>query len=435
MEKKTWIDLTDMLTWRGHFTGIQRVVYEIAREYSDEANFFYYDDYTNRFFRSNFEQLIEKHQYTGSERQFVSKKTRLLNLTRKYIPNKVIARLPETTKRRIKKVGSIGIESTAATKRAVIAGVKKTLPKSSMSQEEVFFTKEDTVLILGAGWHKHGLMDKLLREKTANKFELVHLAYDLIPVYFPHFFGPGLYEHYTKYLFEAISLSDQLVAISESTKRDVKKFCEQTGLKMPKTSVIRLGEDFEKKMNVNHEKPLVKGDFILCVGTVEVRKNHNLLYQAYRMKLDTGEKMPKLVIVGRPGWLVNNLLYELKNDPVVQDHIVILSAVSDAQLQDLYTNCLFTVYPSFYEGWGLPIAESLAYGKVCLSSNSSSMVEIAGDSIDYFSPYDTVGAANIIQDYFLHPGKLSEKEKQIKQQYKPTSWKQTTTEFRKKTGV
>jgi glycosyltransferase involved in cell wall biosynthesis len=98
--------------------------------------------------------------------------------------------------------------------------------------------------------------------------------------------------------------------------------------------------------------------------------------------------------------------------------------MSDAQLDWLYTHCMFTVYPSVYEGWGLPVAESLAYGKLCISSNTSSMPEIAGDLIEYFSPYDPAACLALLEKY-LDPEVRQHKEAEIKKNYAPRSWDAT----------
>ena len=101
--------------------------------------------------------------------------------------------------------------------------------------------------------------------------------------------------------------------------------------------------------------------------------------------------------------------------------------VPDAELAAFYAHADFTVYPSRYEGWGLPVAESLANGKMCIASDASSIPEIAGDLIDYFSPYDAQACLDRIVEYLV-PKTLAEKEAQIRQQYKSTSWDDTFTQ-------
>ncbi|NND88404.1 MAG: glycosyltransferase family 4 protein, partial [Flavobacteriaceae bacterium] len=182
------------------------------------------------------------------------------------------------------------------------------------------------------------------------------------------------------------------------------------------------GEDFVK---INSEKPqghdLEKDSFIFCVGTLEIRKNHQLLYNAYKLAVQKNIDLPKIVIVGKKGWLAESTIHTLELDPEVSDKVIMLNRCSDKEMAWLYENCLFTVYPSYYEGWGLPIAESLRYGKMCLSSNTSSMPEVAGDLIDYFSPFDSGELLDKIVRY-LDEKELDSKSKNIKKKYKTTSW-------------
>ena len=268
-------------------------------------------------------------------------------------------------------------------------------------------------------------VDELRKQKLEAKFKLAHLIYDMIPIFLPHVFGKPLPKNYTEYMFEAISLSDQLMAISESTKKDIKRFCDEELLSYPNTSVIKLGGSFSGEQSEDDQfSELASSDFVLCVGTIEIRKNHILLYTAYKEGLRRGFQMPKLVIVGGIGWYTGDVLYEFQNDPEMKDRVIIKNNTTDKELDWLYKNCKFTIYPSVYEGWGLPMAESLAYGKMCLASDSSSMKEIASDLIEYFSPYDSAALLELIIKY-LDQETLSKKEDEIRKYYKSNTWDQT----------
>lgn len=437
MSNTTWIDLTDLLSWRGHFTGIQRVVYMIAKEYSGDPTkcFFYYDEQSKLFRQIDFSLLEVQFTDPTPVSQPVdttnSKKQQVNLLFKRYIPAVILRSIPPG----IKLKGIALAKKALHLSRRIKQSANEVITKSSNYQESIdsiYFKSEDTVCILGAGWHKDGMITALTQQKIESGFKLVHIIYDLIPVYFPQLFGPGLYEHYTRYLFDAIAISDHLVAISESTKRDAQRFCKETGLHEPPIDVIRLGEDFEVIQKAERPNGLdTLQQYILCVGTIEVRKNHQLLYQAYRQAhLEGIKNLPKIVVVGRHGWLVQDLLYLVKNDPVVKADFIFLESASDAELKWLYQHCLFTIYPSVYEGWGLPIAESLAYGKLCLTSNTSSMTEIAGNLVDYFSPYDSLGCLDLIKRYSTDEDLLNLKEQAIKQQYKQTFWYDTFLQFK-----
>jgi glycosyltransferase involved in cell wall biosynthesis len=94
-----------------------------------------------------------------------------------------------------------------------------------------------------------------------------------------------------------------------------------------------------------------------------------------------------------------------------------------------YRNAMFTVFPSLAEGWGLPVAESMCYGKVCIASNVDSIPEIAGDLIPYFDPRDPDQIYKLVKQYITDSGLRSRAEKRIRSHYRPHSWDTTAEEL------
>jgi len=115
-------------------------------------------------------------------------------------------------------------------------------------------------------------------------------------------------------------------------------------------------------------------------------------------------------------------LNDLRRDPRIQGYVKILNHISDADLIRFYQNAYFTVYPSLYEGWGLPVAESLAMGKFCLASDATSLPEVGGDFLEYIDPWDVPKWANRLKWYFDHPEEVAKKSSIIIEKYKPTPW-------------
>ena len=128
--------------------------------------------------------------------------------------------------------------------------------------------------------------------------------------------------------------------------------------------------------------------YVLYVSTLDVRKNHRLLFQVWKRLIAKhgADAVPDLVCVGRKGALTDDFLSELENARHLGGRIVVEHDVDDAGLARLYAGCLFTVFPSIAEGWGIPVTESLAHGKYCVASNASSLPEVGGDLIDYHDP-------------------------------------------------
>ena len=135
--------------------------------------------------------------------------------------------------------------------------------------------------------------------------------------------------------------------------------------------------------------------FALTVGTVEIRKNHaRLLHLWESMARERGEGWPKLIIAGKRGWQADEALRALRRADNQSPYLWI-EAPTDEELVWLYSRASFTVFPSLAEGWGMPIGESLWFGKPCVASNTTSMPEVGGDLCCYGDPHD-IGS-------FAHP--------------------------------
>lgn len=434
---KKWIDLTDLAAWSGYLTGIQRLVYQMTLGYANDPDvkYFVFDDTQNKFFETDFEPI--RHQIEASFEDLqegaakASPASKFSKAEIKQTAIRLYKRMPETwrdklTPERKQKIKHLAKKGIALSKKR-----PQILKSSGATQYEVIFADGDTVLVMGKPWDYPKFMELIRRQKLQTDFKLIQVVYDLIPIFQPHLHGEALIGQYTRHMFEVAALSDGLLAISKSSKKDMIRFCKQLNLPTPPIEVIRLGDDLAA---VEPRKPeylkTTTKEFILNVCTIEIRKNHKLLYLVYKQALERGIDLPDLVLVGRPGWYTHDVIYEFTHDPALKGRVHILQGVNDAELAWLYKNCTFTTFPSIYEGWGLPIAESLLYQKVCLSSNSSSMTEIAGDLLEYYSPYDPDALLKLMQKY-LNPKVRAKKEQEIKDNYRPTTWQQTFRSFEK----
>jgi glycosyltransferase involved in cell wall biosynthesis len=171
--------------------------------------------------------------------------------------------------------------------------------------------------------------------------------------------------------------------------------------------------------------------FILFVSTIERRKNHDVLLKAYARLVEDGHKaiLPRLVFVGMRGWGVVDTLNDIELDPRVSDIIDVLSDVDDDELGVLYDSCLFTVFPSVYEGWGLGVVESLARGKFCISSNAGSLPEAGGELVAYVDPLDTLGWAKTLLYYITNPEEVRRREQIIQAEYRHVSWEKAAQDI------
>ena len=163
--------------------------------------------------------------------------------------------------------------------------------------------------------------------------------------------------------------------------------------------------------------------FVLFVATIEGRKNHDLLLRIWHRMVAEGDDPPHLVCVGRVGWRSSTFISALVETDYLDGRIHLLRDISDTDLQSLYQNCLFTVCPTFYEGWGLPIGESLAMGKVCISSDRASVPEVAGEFGTYIDIDDFEGSLAAVRDIIADAPKRKRLEAKIRRGYKPVTWR------------
>ena len=391
---KTWIDLTDFLQWTGNLTGIQRIQYNLSKQYINsvrDVGFFVYDEPTRSFREVSFnpDEIVES--------------------------GIIINRTEERVRRTSKAISAI---SRIRIKR-----------QQRVDEEHVScpFSEGDTIAVLGGIW-VGTFIDDLITCKRNHNLKFIHFAFDMIPTLFPGYVVDWLPKAFGEYQEKVFAHADGIIAISESTANDVRDFIKERDIKNhPKIMVTRIAEgintDTQNVDGTTAIEELKDEKFILSVSTIEGRKNHAALFYAVKEAERRNIQLPKIVIVGRNGWLTDDIRYTIQNDLESKDRMLILNDINDSSLTWLYKNCLFTVFPSFYEGWGMPIAESLAYGKLCISSNTSSMPEIAGDLIDYFSPYNTGQLLDRIIENLDDKTRVA-KESKIAKQYKVTSWKE-----------
>jgi glycosyltransferase involved in cell wall biosynthesis len=197
------------------------------------------------------------------------------------------------------------------------------------------------------------------------------------------------------------------------------------GCPLPRVEVVELGSGLSDRPLDADEKVIgFPRPFVLFVSTIEVRKNHRLLVRVWRRLLERhgADAIPTLIFAGQIGWLVDDLMADLAASGYLGGKIVLMPGLSEAELRQAYRSCLFTVFPSLCEGWGLPVAESLVQGKFCVASNCTSIPEVGGDLIDYFDPTDDDDALAKIERVLLDPAYLAAREARLRAQYRPRTW-------------
>jgi hypothetical protein len=163
--------------------------------------------------------------------------------------------------------------------------------------------------------------------------------------------------------------------------------------------------------------------FVVYVSTIEIRKNHALLVNVWRRLLEErGSATPHLLFIGRSLWRGDEVVDSIKRDEKLRNYVHVLHDVNDRDLDWLYRNCVLTLYPSLYEGWGLPVAESLSYGKLCIASDRTATREIAPHLTELADPLDFRAWRDRVAHYLDNPDALARAEEKIRREYAEHTW-------------
>jgi glycosyltransferase involved in cell wall biosynthesis len=286
----------------------------------------------------------------------------------------------------------------------------------------------DVVAVFGSPWNNARYAELLRTLKQRHGIRCVMLAYDLIPIVRPEFCDRSLVRVFRTWVESVLPLMDHVFAISRASARDMDAYTARIGVNLPQpTQAIPIGTGFSGQHD-DHGTPgdhlPEPGTYVLFVSTIEARKNHLLMFRVWRRLLEEMEptQVPTLVFAGRVGWMVADMMQQLVNANYLDGRIQLIENPSDADLAALYRGCLFTVFPSLYEGWGLPVTESLAMGKPCFASDRTSVPEAGGRLARYFDPEDANGAIRAIRPVLEDRAALAAWQEQVRREFRPVPW-------------
>lgn len=291
--------------------------------------------------------------------------------------------------------------SSLAEWRAGTAGAR-TAPTEQASTEPVsqIIAPGDRLIILGATWGMSGLDEHLQLLKDRHGAEISMQVHDLIPLVMPQHLANAFSLEFYRWLEKSTQYCARYFVAAENTRRDLEGFMAEVGTTRPITVI-----PFARKLGSQDDTPAsttlkaqaralhaipqdirnkTKLPYVLVVGTLESRKNLWRLVQAWdRLTRDPDINMPRLIFAGRQGWFNEDLMDWMRTSGNLRGWVQFVEGPSDAELSYLYRHCLFTATVSLYEGWGLPIGESLGFGKTAVVADNSAMPEVGGDLVEY----------------------------------------------------
>jgi glycosyltransferase involved in cell wall biosynthesis len=229
-----------------------------------------------------------------------------------------------------------------------------------------------------------------------------YFVHDLIPLTHPEYCRSGEPEKHLRRMTALLSLGTGVIANSRETLNELAVFAGlQQALHMPPGLVAPLGVGEGLGTGTKAEGISLPGrPYFVMLGTIEGRKNHLLILNLWaQMARRLGTASPQLVVIGQRGWESEQVCDMLDRSEAIRGHVIELSRCGDVQLAAYMANARALLFPSFVEGYGLPLVEALAAGTPVIASDLSVFRELAGDIPDYLSPVDGLGWSEAIEAY------------------------------------
>ena len=260
------------------------------------------------------------------------------------------------------------------------------------------------------------------------RIKRITVIHDLTPILFPDLHPLSSQVLHRIFMKRILRKADLIITNSENTKLDVIKYSKQVALK---THSVLLGKDklFRPLKDESIlEKHRIGKPFILSVGTLEPRKNLITLLNAFRIFKSTHQSDVVLVMTGQNGWKNKNLEKTINEHPFKQD-IIRTAYVDSKDLPALYSHCSVFIYPSLYEGFGLPLLEAMACGAPCIAAQNSSLTEVGGNAAVYFETKNAEDLSSKIKKVIEDDKWRKELENKSLEQAEGFSWEKYATEF------
>ena len=461
-----WVDIEDLIQYMGFHarpSGIQRVVLEISRALharrgaSGMVRFVRYDSVNDSFrsvewadFETVFSALVQ--EPVGRPGMRIAQNALPYPALRRLVRG-VLRRLPESLHFQVRNALIAQERAFRAWARLLRASVRDLsrrsrqlihkLGRSNASATEsddpasrmtelsfaAAVAPGDTLLTLGAFWSNPNYPALLKKHRTRFGLRYALLIHDIIPLRRPEWCERDVTSTFRECFDRIMPLCDVVLTVSEATAADIVAYTRKHRIALPGPVVpIPMGSGFGPEhpmaLSPRTDRLPPAGSYVLFVSTIEARKNHALLFRVWRRLLEElpTDAVPKLVFAGRIGWLVDDLMRQIANADYLGGKIIILENPDDTELAALYQGCQFTVFPSLYEGWGLPVTESLSFGKPCLIADRTSLPEAGGDLVRRFDPDDLHATYAAIRDVILDPKGLARWEENIRREFRPVSW-------------
>lgn len=252
-------------------------------------------------------------------------------------------------------------------------------------------------------------------------FRLVVFVHDLIPLAYPEYSRPQEAEKHAKRLSTALEFAESFAVNSQDTKEGLLEYARANGLRAPPVTVAPLGIDSAFRAP---RQRLELAPYFVTVGTIEPRKNHFLLLHVWRRLTELGIEPPKLLVIGRRGWENENIVDLLERSHAIRANVLETNHLPDDTLGSVIGGARALLFPSFAEGYGLPLVEALTLGTPVIASDLKVFREVGQDVPEFLDPIDGTGWAQAVTDYAAADSARRVAQLERLQSFRPPTWEE-----------
>jgi glycosyltransferase involved in cell wall biosynthesis len=250
----------------------------------------------------------------------------------------------------------------------------------------------------------------------------VYFVHDLIPITHPQFCRGNEGVRHRERMRTVLTTASGVIANSQPTLDELANFGASEGLPTPPALIAWLGSD--PLPSVPKGMPTKRPTFV-TLGTIEARKNHLLLLNIWTQLIDRlGGDAPQLLIIGQRGWEAEPVLDLLDRSEKLRGHVAELNHCSDEELGQHLASARAVLFPSFVEGYGLPLIEALGAGVPVIASDLPVFREICGDIPTYLNPRDETGWETAILEYARSESGARAAQLARMKGFRPPSWEE-----------
>lgn len=275
---------------------------------------------------------------------------------------------------------------------------------------------------------KRSFLYPILKQRGVKIVTLIH---DIIPVTHPQYVQKSTVFNFLSYIGACLQYANLTITTTQATKNAIDVLCKKIAISPVANKIVPLGSDFKEEQEEDDTEFVSSqvenivqglGKYVLMVGTIEPRKNHKLLLDALENGL--AEQGISVIFAGKYGWNVEDLKVRIRSHPLLNESLFFFERPNDKTIKFLYENALGVVFPTFNEGFGLPVVEALQLGTPVIVSDIEVMHEIAGEYADYFNNKDSRDLAKKILQLANNKQKYAEKKEKIKE-FPVFTWKES----------